>query len=229
MIGEARTTSADPSSPRRTGNRPSLVHASTAGRASAGGSIEETNCPSSTASTTCSPTIECAIASSRRASPASHSDVLVTLTHTAIRGASPAAQRTSMSTTPSSSAPRSTPPSTLAESVSSTPSTWKTVDRDASAIGSRRMGSRSTSWTCPSSHVRAPSPGESTVRRSTRKKRTRPLSTGWAPGSTIISADRRHRSDASAVAYDGGTATPNCQRIWFFVAEARYGYRRYPS
>ena len=32
-------------------------------------------------------------------------------------------------------------------------------------------------------------------------------------------------SEGSAAAYPGAITTPNCQRLRFFCAEARYGYR----
>ena len=33
------------------------------------------------------------------------------------------------------------------------------------------------------------------------------------------------RSEGSAAAYPGAMTTPNCHRLRFFCAEARYGYR----
>ncbi len=45
------------------------------------------------------------------------------------------------------------------------------------------------------------------------------------PGSATTSVRMVERSEPSAAAYAGGASTPNCQRSWFFRAEARYGYR----
>ena len=48
------------------------------------------------------------------------------------------------------------------------------------------------------------------------------------PGSKRQSAAMSGSSPAPDAAAPGGPSTPNCQRAWF-LAEARYGYSRYPS
>ena len=50
------------------------------------------------------------------------------------------------------------------------------------------------------------------------------MTRGSAPGSTTHSVRHVERSEPVASAYARGASTPNCQRIWFFCADARYGY-----
>ena len=48
---------------------------------------------------------------------------------------------------------------------------------------------------------------------------------GRPPCSSTHSARVELVSEGSAAAYPGAITTPNCQRLWFLAAEARYGYR----
>ncbi len=48
---------------------------------------------------------------------------------------------------------------------------------------------------------------------------------GSAPCSKTHSVCAKDRSDGSTAVYPGDITTPNCHRLWFFAAEARYGYR----
>ena len=50
-------------------------------------------------------------------------------------------------------------------------------------------------------------------------------SSGWPECSRTHSAWVKLLSEGSAAAYPGAMTTPNCQRLRFFAAEARYGYR----
>ena len=66
---------------------------------------------------------------------------------------------------------------------------------------------------------RAVSPPE--VRRWTCRNRSRTRTDGCPPCSSTHSARVKLVSDSSAAAYPGAITTPNCQRLWFFCAEAR--------
>jgi hypothetical protein len=48
---------------------------------------------------------------------------------------------------------------------------------------------------------------------------------GWPVCSRTHSVCAKARSDGSAAAYPGDITTPNCHRLWFLAADARYGYR----
>ena len=78
----------------------------------------------------------------------------------------------------------------------------------------------STSRSTASSQL-SPSP----VRRWTWRKRSRTRTAGCPVCSSTHSARVKLVSDGSAAAYPGAITTPNCQRLRFFCAEARYGYR----
>ena len=47
----------------------------------------------------------------------------------------------------------------------------------------------------------------------------------WAPRSRTHSVWAKSRSDGSTAVYPGAITTPNCHRLRFLGAEARYGYR----
>ena len=116
----------------------------------------------------------------------------------------------------SSSGSRSSPPA-IANS-STTPS-----DRSAAP-------SAVTSISCSTASSQAWSgPDPSVVRRWTARNRRMTWTTGWPVCSRTHSAWVKLLSDGSAAAYPGAITTPNCQRLWFFADEARYGYRMYPS
>ena len=65
----------------------------------------------------------------------------------------------------------------------------------------------------------------SVLRRWTCRNRRTTWTSGCPACSSAHSVWVKLRSEGSAAAYWGAMTTPNCHRLRFFWAEARYGYR----
>ena len=111
------------------------------------------------------------------------------------------------------SSSRSSPPSTV--------NSWVTPSPNSAAASAATSTSRSTASSQISAAELSPSP----VRRWTWRNRSRTRTAGCPLCSSTHSARVKLVSEGSAAAYPGAITTPNCQRLRFFCAEARYGYR----
>ena len=70
-------------------------------------------------------------------------------------------------------------------------------------------------------HRLVPAAAAPEVRRWTCRNRSRTRTAGCPLCSSTHSARVKLVSEGSAAAYPGAITTPNCQRLWFFCAEAR--------
>ena len=125
----------------------------------------------------------------------------------------PASGSRRRTTQPSSCCSRSSPPSIANSSTTPSP--------NSAAASAATSTSRSTASSQISAAELSPSP----VRRWTWRNRSRTRTAGCPLCSSTHSARVKLVSDSSAAAYPGAITTPNCQRLRFFCAEARYGYR----
>jgi hypothetical protein len=233
MIGAASMTCRPPPGSASTGQLPVFWHSATAGLAHSGGSVIEMNCPPDTLMITCAATSAVGSASARTAGTGSPEVRFCTRTwrRTARHGpgtglactdTAPSRGWRRRTATPAASWPasgsRSSPPGTENSLTQPAPS--------SSAAPTVNSISRSTA----SSHVPAAAPGAcpagpSVLRRWTCRNRRMICSSGGPVCSSTHSVWLKLLSDGSAAAYPGAMTTPNCHRLRFLAAEARYGYK----
>ena len=199
-----------------TGQPPSLRHPATAGAAHSGGSVIERNFPPSAVMMACAATSDVGSASSRRRGTEPRSVRFSTRTWSFRARHGPGTSVARIVTAPASgsrrrttSSSRSSPPSTVNARVTPSP--------NSAAASAAASISRSTA----SSQISAAELSPPEVRRWTCRNRSRTRTAGCPPCSSTHSARVKLVSDSSAAAYPGAITTPNCQRLWFFCAEAR--------
>jgi hypothetical protein len=218
MIGEASITSCPSPESASTGQQPVFSQALTAAAAHSGGSVIETNRPSDTVMIMCTATSAVGSASSRLAGWLA--DVFRTRTFSRAACQGPGSGVAWTDTVPVSGSRRRMTRAPACSAGSSLPGTRKSVAEPS--LSSRRLPTR-TRTSCSTASSQAGSWAE--VRRCTWRKRT---ITSMAVGpvrSKTHSAWALVVSDGSVSAYPGGISTPNCQRLWFLVDDARYGYK----